>query len=47
MARQLKDVPAQDRFIVENLDFFENYKILENYESLEAIDRLESQPKGT
>ena len=47
VARQLKDVPAQDRFVVENLDFFESYDILENYESLEAIDRLESQPIGT
>ncbi len=47
VAKALHSVPAQDRFVVENLDFFENYDVLENYESLEAIDRLESEPKGT
>ena len=47
VASRLKDVAAEDRFIVENLEFFENLHVLSNYESLEAIDRLESQPRGT
>jgi len=37
----LKDVPQQDRFVVENLEFFQNYDVLANYETLEAVDRLE------
>lgn len=47
VAKALDGVAAKDRFVVENLDFFEDYDVLENYESLEAIDRLESRSKGT
>ena len=47
VAKALDSVPAEDRFVVENLEFFEDYDVLENYESLEAIDRLESKPTGT
>lgn len=47
VAKVLDSVPAEDRFVVENLEFFEDFEVLENFESLEAIDRLESQPKGT
>ena len=52
VAEVLKDISNQDRFIVENLDFFRNYElcgtIVENESlldpaTLEALDRLENK----
>ncbi|HUT60857.1 MAG TPA: hypothetical protein VNA25_23670 [Phycisphaerae bacterium] len=37
----------EERFTVENLDFFRDYDVLSNIETIEAIDALENQAKGT
>ncbi len=43
--RLLSGVPSQDRFLVENLDFFRNYDVLVNFETIREIERLEkNQP---
>lgn len=37
----------EERFIVENLDFFRDYDVLSNIETIEAIEALKNQAKGT
>jgi len=39
----LQGIRQEDRFVVENLDFFEDYDVVANFEVLQAIDRLEGR----
>jgi len=41
--QRLDGVAEQDRFVVENLDFFRDYDVLTNLETIEAVERLEAQ----
>lgn len=39
----LREVPSNDRFLVENLDFFRHYDVLVNFETIREIERLEEK----
>ena len=43
----LADIPASDRFVVENLDFFRDMDVVDNYDTLVAIEALESHGNGS
>lgn len=38
---ELKDLPKEDQFAVQNLDFVRDYDVLENFETIQAIEKLE------
>lgn len=37
----LKNIPEQDRFAVENLDFFKDYDVLSDFDTLQALDDID------